>query len=96
MLNLTLRAGQYINIGDDIRVVFQGYEAGKLKIMVDAPKELRISRSANGDETYTPEQKMSREAQLEIAKIYKAERAKRKHKETIEARKKALRSQYEK
>ena len=90
MLSLRLKEGQYIDIGENIRVVFAGYEPGTVKLLVDAPKEVPIQRSNTTKEYetkhYKPEQKISKEAQQEIGRIYKAERAKKKHKETVERR----------
>ena len=40
MLKLTLKPGDYIDIGENIRVVFYGGSANKIHIMVDAPREM--------------------------------------------------------
>ena len=45
MLKISLKEGQYVNIGDDIRVVYVGRSGSNGKLMIEAPKELRISRS---------------------------------------------------
>ena len=44
MLNFTVRAGEYFNIGDDIRVVILGGCANNCRVMVDAPREYNIVR----------------------------------------------------
>lgn len=45
MLNLTVRPGEYIQIGDDIRLIFVGGTNNNLKVMVDAPRKYNIVRS---------------------------------------------------
>ena len=44
MLVLTIREGESIYIGDDIVVSVIEVEAGNVRIGVEAPRELRISR----------------------------------------------------
>lgn len=45
MLELTLNTGTELKIGDDIRVFFRGDTAsGRLRVAVEAPKEIRIER----------------------------------------------------
>ena len=45
MLKLTLQPGEFITIGDDIKVVFSGGSANNMHLLVDAPRELAIDRS---------------------------------------------------
>lgn len=45
MLNLTVRPGEYIQIGDDIRLVFLGGTSNNMKVMVDAPRKYNVARS---------------------------------------------------
>ena len=45
MLKLTLKPGDYIDIGDDVRVVFSGGSANSIYLLVDAPREMNIARS---------------------------------------------------
>ncbi len=46
MLLLTVKEGDYLMIGDDIRIQFIEEMSGKcLRIGIDAPKSLRVSRS---------------------------------------------------
>ena len=40
MLKLTLKPGDYIDIGENIRVVFSGGSANNNNILVDAPSEM--------------------------------------------------------
>lgn len=44
MLNLTIKAGEYFTIGDDIKVVVVGGTRNHYKVMVDAPRNYNIVR----------------------------------------------------
>ena len=46
MLKLTLKPGDYIDIGENIRVVFSGGSANNIHLLVDAPREMNIARSS--------------------------------------------------
>ena len=78
MLKISLKEGQYVNIGDDIRVVYVGRSGSNGKRMIEAPKELRISRSVEDvdGKKYYADPKLSIEAQNEIKQILKRERLK--------------------
>lgn len=78
MLKISLKEGQYVNIGDDIRVVYVGRSGSNEKLMIEAPKELRISRSVEDvdGKKYYADPKLSIEAQNEIKQILKRERLK--------------------
>ena len=67
-----------VNIGDDIRVVYVGRSGSNGKLMIEAPKELRISRSVEDvdGKKYYADPKLSIEAQNEIKQILKRERLK--------------------
>ena len=45
MLRMSVKNGEYIMIGDDVKIVFIGGGGGQTRIMVDAPKEVNIARS---------------------------------------------------
>lgn len=83
MLKLTLREGEYVNIWDNIRVVYAGGSGKNGRLMIDAPTEMNISRSNNDPnpekrkDTYYPEPRISEEAQHEIKKIIWNERQKK-------------------
>ena len=83
MLKLSLKEGEYINIGEDIRVVFAGGSGKQGRLLIDAPRELNISRSKNErnperrKETYYPEPEISEEAQQEIRRILWNEKQKK-------------------
>lgn len=46
MLRLTVSPEEYLMINDNIKIVFLGGSKNNLRIMVDAPKEVRVVRSA--------------------------------------------------
>lgn len=86
MLKLTLKPGEHINIGKNIRVIFSGGSANNVHLLVDAPKEIDIARSnvknavgTDGAETvrkkkpYYKEKGISEEARREIVEILKRE-----------------------
>ena len=64
---LSLKEGQYVNIGDDIRIVFGGGTGKHCRLLIDAPKELNIARSNNEPDpakrkdTYYPDPEISNE-----------------------------------
>ena len=82
MLKLSLKQGQYLNIGDDIRVIYLGGTGSHGRFMIDAPKEVRIVRSnaeqnpERNKDTYYPENPISKEAQEKIRHILREEREK--------------------
>ena len=45
MLRLTLSTEEYLQVGENVRIVFLGGSGNHLRIMVDAPKEVHIVRS---------------------------------------------------
>ncbi len=47
MLKLTVKPGEYLLIGDEIKLVFAGGSANNLRILVDAPKDMNVARSAS-------------------------------------------------
>ena len=82
MLKISLKQGQYVNIGDNIRVVYVGGTGNHGRLMIDAPKEVKIARGTveqnpeRRKDTYYPEPAISKEAQDEIKKILWNERMK--------------------
>lgn len=81
MLKLTLKPGDYINIGKNIKVVFSGGSANNIHLLIDAPRELNIERSSanRGNEKTSPyykERGISKEAQQEIVQILRREKEK--------------------
>lgn len=45
MLRLTVSTEEYIQIGEDVKIIFLGGSKNHLRIMVDAPKDLNVVRS---------------------------------------------------
>ena len=77
MLKLTLKPGEYIDIGTDIRIIFSGGSANNIHLLVDAPREINIARSSADRKNATPyykERGISEEAKREIADILRKER----------------------
>lgn len=80
MLKLTLSPGEYIDIGNDIKVIFSGGSANNIHLLIDAPKEMNIARSTAGKHKktspYYKEKAISKQAQKEIASIIMREKQK--------------------
>lgn len=85
MLKLTLKPGEYINIGENVRVIFSGGSANNIHLLIDAPREVNIARSSaiekrkeaeSGQKTYQKETGISAEAQREIVNILMREKKK--------------------
>ena len=83
MLKLTLRPGEFIDIGENVRVIFSGGSANNIHLLVDAPREINIARSSAGKKKEQPEQSartyyrekgISEEAQREIVSILMREK----------------------
>ena len=71
MLKLTLKPGEYIDIGENIRVVFSGGSANNIHLLIDAPREVAVQRSSagagKGKSTYYKEKGISKEALLRLS-----------------------------
>ena len=77
MLKLTLKPGEFIDIGKDIKVIFSGGSSNNIHLLVEAPRELDIVRSSAGKGKTTPyfsEKKISDEAQHKINRIIMEEK----------------------
>lgn len=78
MLKLTLKPGEFIDIGNEIKVIFSGGSANNIHLLVDAPKTMNIVRSNAGKQKktspYYREKGISPEAQKEIAAILRREK----------------------
>lgn len=81
MLKLTLKPGDFIDIGEDIKVIFSGGSANNIHLLIDAPRELNIARSTvaqnRRESPYHAEKAISKEAQKEIVEIIKREKRNR-------------------
>ena len=82
MLKLSLKQGQYLNIGDNIRVIYLGGSGSHGRFMIDAPRDVNIVRSSveqnpeRNKDTYYPESPISKEAQEQIRRILREEKLK--------------------
>lgn len=80
MLKLSLKPGEFIDIGENIRVIFSGGSSNNIHLLIDAPKELNVKRNKalqknDGDsDGYYAEKKISAKAQQQIVEILKKER----------------------
>lgn len=45
MLKLSVKPGEYVLIGDDIKLVFAGGSSQNLRVLIDAPRAYNIVRS---------------------------------------------------
>lgn len=45
MLRMTVNTEEYIQIGDDIRIIFLGGSRNHTRVMLDVPKEINVARS---------------------------------------------------
>lgn len=87
MLKLTVKAGEYLLIGDDIKLVFAGGSSNNLHILVEAPKSKNIVRSTalekygmvekrRNDVRYYKDRDISPEAKEKIREILMEDRKK--------------------
>lgn len=87
MLKLTVKPGEYLLIGENIKVIFTGGSANNIRILVDAPKSYSIARSKALEkeaakfeqdikEKYYKDRKLSKEAVQKIKAILKEEKRK--------------------
>ena len=82
MLKLTIKPGEFINIGEDIRVVYSGGSEGNIHLLIDAPRELNIVRSkvlARNKESrfispYYAESKLSPDTLTKIRRLIKEDK----------------------
>ena len=93
MLKLSLRPGEFIDIGENVRVIFSGGSANNIHLLVDAPREVNIARSSAakkkdtteaGAGRYYKESGISDEAQKEIVSILMREKRKNASRHTQE------------
>jgi carbon storage regulator len=78
MLKLSLKPGEYITLGDNIKIVFSGGSANNIHLLVDAPREISVARNSAGKDKkpspYYKEKGISKTAQREIAEILMREK----------------------
>lgn len=78
MLKLTLKPGEYLDIGKDIRVIFSGGSANNIHLLIDAPRSYGIARNKLDDTgkkaKYYKEKPISEQAKKEITEILMREK----------------------
>lgn len=77
MLKLTLKPGEFIDIGNDVKVIFSGGSSNNIHLLIEAPKEMNIVRSNAGKGKKMPyysEKSISEEAQHKINRIIMEEK----------------------
>ena len=86
MLKLTVKAGEYLMIGDQIKVVFTGGSSNNLHVLVDAPRSFNIARSNSlekkgvaGLKKHYKDRDISPEAKAKIKAILMEDRKKTQH-----------------
>ena len=80
MLKLTVKPGDYISIGKDVKVIFSGGSKNNVHLLIDAPKSIDIQRKSalRKESPYFGEEGISPEAQREIMEIIRRESKKNK------------------
>ena len=48
MLKLSLKPGEYITLGDNIKIVFSGGSANNIRLLMDATREINVARNSAG------------------------------------------------
>lgn len=73
MLKLTVKPGEYIQIGDDIKVIFSGGSANNIHVLIDAPRKYNLLRSKVVDKekraVYFRDEELSQESMRKIKTI---------------------------
>ena len=92
MLKLTVKAGEYLLIGNDIKVVYTGGSGENAHMLIDAPKSMNIARSSilekygmaaepGNEVVHHKDRELSPEAKQKIKAILMAERKKARREE---------------
>lgn len=87
MLKLTVSPGEFLMIGEDIKIIFAGSDRSKIPIAIEAPRERAIVRSSAKEvqgfegiekiaKPYIEKQPLSGEAQAKIKAIVAEDRKK--------------------
>ena len=84
MLNLSVRPGEYLMVGENVKIVFVGGTGNNIHLMIEAPREVNIVRSRAAEKAGTagpsPYSKkktpVSDKAQQEILRIIREDRQK--------------------
>ena len=80
MMKLSLKKGERLNIGEDVKIIYSKGNGEKITLQFDAPKELIIARSTVGGNIrpreYEPDQMISNKAKKKIQEVLKNEKVK--------------------
>ncbi len=83
MLNLSVRPGEYLMVGENVKIVFVGGTGNNIHLMIEAPREVNIVRSraaekagTAGPSPYSKKTPVSDKAQQEILRIIREDRQK--------------------
>lgn len=81
MLKLSLKPGEYLMIGEDVRVIFTGGAGNNIRVMVDAPRSVPVVRSRAAEKagqaepvSYYRDADLSAEAKRQIEYIISQDR----------------------
>ena len=78
MLSLTMRSGEYLLIGNDIKITFQGANGGNsVSIGVEAPKSIKVTRSALYEKIIDEKVSMGDKKAIEISQALSANKFER-------------------
>ena len=79
MLKVGMRPGEYITIGDDVKIVFSGGTGRHIHLLVEAPREKKILRSSYSDNDdrapYYAEESLSKEHVRNLVRSQKRKEA---------------------
>lgn len=82
MLKLTVKPGEYIQIGDEIKVIFSGGSANNMHVLIDAPRKYNLVRSRVIEKekrsSFYKEKGLSEESIHQIRKIIREDKEKQK------------------
>ena len=86
MLKLGLKPGQYIQLGENVKVIYSGGTSGNIELLVDAPRSVAVVRSEliDGAERFYGN-RVSDKARREISHIMAEDRRRANVKRTAEA-----------
>lgn len=70
MLKLTVKPGEYIQIGEEIKVIFSGGSANNIHVLIDAPRKYNLLRSKVVDKekraVYFRDEQLSQDSRKKI------------------------------
>ncbi len=76
MLKLSLKPGEYITLGDNIKIIFSEGSANNIHLLVDALREINVARNSAGKDKkpspyhHIPSERIPRNTHMEV-KFYK-------------------------